>query len=410
MRRPAARGASAALTRGAPRGLAALALLFAGAAAAAPAAERAASLLVFPLVSVDAGRDVDTEIRLTNTGDASQAVRCVYVDGGLTVGTARDFRIVLAAQQPVAWRAGAGATLALDGGTVPAVPAAPFSGTLRCVAAERDGTPTAADVLIGDAMILRGGATADSAAYAATGFAATGTSADEPDVLVLGGPQSEYQACPAEVALQPFLDGATLALGADGAVQRTAASTIAIATCSSDPLGGATATVDLRLVNELGQQFVARRALREFLLTDLSRLDTSTPRQSIFNAAVAGTATGNLRITPTTTGSGVLAVTLTTLAPAAGAAHAVAVSPQLLGARGAPGDLVDLAIPTPPASCPGDCNGDGSVAINELITGVNIALGSAPLATCAAFDTSGDGTVAINELISAVNVALAGCP
>ncbi len=27
--------------------------------------------------------------------------------------------------------------------------------------------------------------------------------------------------------------------------------------------------------------------------------------------------------------------------------------------------------------CVGDCNGDGSVAINELITGVNIALGAA---------------------------------
>ena len=385
------------------------ALLLASGAAAAPSTETPASLLVFPLVSVDAGRAVDTEIRLTNIGGAPQAVRCVYVDGSLAAGTSSAFQFLLTAQQPVAWRASQGATVALAGGRVPAVPAAPFNGTLRCVSAESDGTPTAADVLVGTATILRGGASPDSAAYAATGFSATGTSADEPDVLVLGGPQSEYQACPAELALQPFLDEATVLLGSDGSVQRTTATTIALATCSSDPVGGAAATVDLRLVNELGQQFTARRALREFLLSDLSRLDTATPSRSIFNAAVAGSASGNLRITPTSPGSGVLAVALTALAPAAGAAHRVAVSPQLLGERGAPGDLVDLAVPTPPATCAGDCNGDGTVAINELITGVNIALGSAALTSCPAFDADDNGSVAINELIAAVNAALNGC-
>jgi cysteine-rich repeat protein len=61
------------------------------------------------------------------------------------------------------------------------------------------------------------------------------------------------------------------------------------------------------------------------------------------------------------------------------------------------------------AQCAGDCNGDGTVAINELIIGVNIALGSAPVSNCPSFDVSGDGTVAINELITAVNNALNGC-
>jgi hypothetical protein len=64
---------------------------------------------------------------------------------------------------------------------------------------------------------------------------------------------------------------------------------------------------------------------------------------------------------------------------------------------------------TPSASCEGDCNGDGTVAINELISGVTIALGSAPVNTCASMDASGDGTVAINELIAAVSRALNGC-
>src|SRR5262245_60731816 len=61
-------------------------------------------------------------------------------------------------------------------------------------------------------------------------------------------------------------------------------------------------------------------------------------------------------------------------------------------------------------SCAADCDGDQGVVINELIRCVNVALGSAALATCEACDTSGDGGVAINELIAAVGAALGGCP
>jgi hypothetical protein len=67
--------------------------------------------------------------------------------------------------------------------------------------------------------------------------------------------------------------------------------------------------------------------------------------------------------------------------------------------------------PTVPPSggCTGDCNGDREVTINELIIGVNIALGSAQLTQCPSFDRSGDGEVAINELIQGVNAALGSC-
>ncbi len=64
----------------------------------------------------------------------------------------------------------------------------------------------------------------------------------------------------------------------------------------------------------------------------------------------------------------------------------------------------------PPTGCVGDCNTDGSVAINELIIGVNIALGSTPVGNCSSFDVNSNGSVEINELISAVNNALNGCP
>jgi hypothetical protein len=49
------------------------------------------------------------------------------------------------------------------------------------------------------------------------------------------------------------------------------------------------------------------------------------------------------------------------------------------------------------------------VEINELIRGVNIALGNAAVGTCSAFDIDGSGGVTINELIAAVNSALNGC-
>lgn len=62
------------------------------------------------------------------------------------------------------------------------------------------------------------------------------------------------------------------------------------------------------------------------------------------------------------------------------------------------------------AVCIGDCNGDNMVAINELIIGVNIALGSTPLSECPSFDADGNSEVGINELITAVNNALGTCP
>jgi len=64
---------------------------------------------------------------------------------------------------------------------------------------------------------------------------------------------------------------------------------------------------------------------------------------------------------------------------------------------------------TPGGACTGDCNQDGTVAIDELIKAVNIALGGAALDVCTAADRNGNGTVTIDELLAAVNAALGGC-
>jgi hypothetical protein len=60
--------------------------------------------------------------------------------------------------------------------------------------------------------------------------------------------------------------------------------------------------------------------------------------------------------------------------------------------------------------CTGDCNADGMVSIGELLRGVNINLGRSDVSTCAAMDRNGDERVAIDELLAAVGSALAGCP
>ncbi len=60
--------------------------------------------------------------------------------------------------------------------------------------------------------------------------------------------------------------------------------------------------------------------------------------------------------------------------------------------------------------CAGDCDRSGNVAVNELIRGVGISLGTVDFWACPAFDVDGNATVQINELIRAVSSALTGCP
>jgi len=81
------------------------------------------------------------------------------------------------------------------------------------------------------------------------------------------------------------------------------------------------------------------------------------------------------------------------------------------------GTLGQCPVATPPtptptaiAGCPGDCDGSGSVDINELLTLVNIALGNSSVAACAAGDTDKDGQISIDEILAAVHAALNSCP
>jgi hypothetical protein len=73
------------------------------------------------------------------------------------------------------------------------------------------------------------------------------------------------------------------------------------------------------------------------------------------------------------------------------------------------GNVFDHTGEEPQATCAGDCDGSGAVAIDELVRAVSIALGARPLSQCDVIDANGDGMVGVNELIRAVNAALQGC-
>jgi hypothetical protein len=65
--------------------------------------------------------------------------------------------------------------------------------------------------------------------------------------------------------------------------------------------------------------------------------------------------------------------------------------------------------PSPTPRCPGDCNGDGSVAIDEIVLAVAIASSGGSTAPCPAVDANADERITVDELTRAVNSALHGC-
>jgi len=65
--------------------------------------------------------------------------------------------------------------------------------------------------------------------------------------------------------------------------------------------------------------------------------------------------------------------------------------------------------PTPGGPCAGDCDENGAVTIDEVVTAVNIALGQASVDACPAADLNASGEITINELIAAIDRLLEGC-
>jgi DNA-binding beta-propeller fold protein YncE len=72
-------------------------------------------------------------------------------------------------------------------------------------------------------------------------------------------------------------------------------------------------------------------------------------------------------------------------------------------------DPADPTDPGDPPECAGDCDGDATVTVDEIITGVAIALGELAIDVCLSFDASSDGQVSVDEIVMALNAALGGC-
>jgi hypothetical protein len=59
--------------------------------------------------------------------------------------------------------------------------------------------------------------------------------------------------------------------------------------------------------------------------------------------------------------------------------------------------------------CRGDCNVDGTVAVDDLLQMVGIAISDVPLSRCEIGDEDDDGDIGLDEIIPAVSDALSGC-
>lgn len=111
-------------------------------------------------------------------------------------------------------------------------------------------------------------------------------------------------------------------------------------------------------------------------------------------------------VAATPAASATATATATIAAPATGTATAIETNTAVPIAT----STVTAAPTIAPPPCTGDCNHSGEITVNELITGVSIALGTLPLSTCPEFDCANTGRVDVACLITSVNAALSGCP
>jgi hypothetical protein len=117
----------------------------------------------------------------------------------------------------------------------------------------------------------------------------------------------------------------------------------------------------------------------------------ATPTSVPATSTPSRTATVELTRTPTPTSGTTTPVSTPTSEPTG----AVTATPTPVG---------------PGTPCVGDCDGSDDVTVDEVLTMVSIALGTATVDTCAAADSNDDGQVTVDEILAAVQNALNGCP
>ena len=273
----------------------------------------------------------------TNTGQVCEAASECCVPGAgcgicLPGWNETDFHVQITPRQPLGWLASDGVsgystfppkafgTFAIDGVTnvgiggssnagsrIPPVPEEPFVGSLRCIVVDADGVPIDRNVIKGEATLQVNDGTSfiTVAKHNAVGIQAIEGAVNDDNVLVLGGPEAEYNGCPNFLILNHFFDGAEDPVLDDGAQIGTV---LEMVPCSQDYLRqepGA-AVVQYLVYNEFEQRFSTSRPMQCKQISLISNIDTTQNERSIFSAGVSGTLTGQTRINPI--GSGLIAV------------------------------------------------------------------------------------------------------
>jgi hypothetical protein len=140
-----------------------------------------------------------------------------------------------------------------------------------------------------------------------------------------------------------------------------------------------------------------------FAATEAGPSPTATPTPS-------PTLTATSTRQPTSTSTGTRTVTPTQIATRTSAATA---TPS--GTAPPPSSQTPTLVPdgTPTATptgrpCAGDCDGNGTVSVDELVTLLNLGLGRST-SSCETGDLDKSGSISIDELVVAVSNALHGC-
>jgi len=126
--------------------------------------------------------------------------------------------------------------------------------------------------------------------------------------------------------------------------------------------------------------------------------ETATPSETPTPVTPTATPSASRTPTPEPSPSATRSVTATAV-PTPGATMTATASHTI--------PATPSATPAPP--CPGDCNEDENVTVDELVRGVGIALGTVGIEECLALDADANRRVTVDELIGAVNKALRGC-
>lgn len=326
-------------------GAAAVWLALSPMAQAATYSDTGAAVLVWPKIVVATSRD--TVLQITNQSSQAVAAHCFYVNANPRCSNTGEvctsftqcqdesgffgscvpawieinFDIFLTPQQPVAWSASeglAGNQVPCPGGfldkcpfadtnagtRIPPVGESTFIGELKCIQVDRDSRLPAPCQGTACRNDLEGAATLtkleegqiDTRKYDAVGLRATDINNGDNRLVIGGDPaDAEYQPCAEVLVFNHLFDGAIDPISGIWAAN----SELSLVPCTQDLLLQRIpqVTAQFLVFNEFEQRLSTSVQVNCLLDRPISRIDTSQPLRSIWNANVTGTVAGQTRIT-----------------------------------------------------------------------------------------------------------------